>query len=133
MKRGVQFVVGGIILSVDGYAADTLKRSTNYNHAANKRLLAETAHQFVGLGVESLTLSGTANHLMAGRMYELDALRAVAKTGKPVTVTTGTGQNMGLFVIIKIDDGYSQLMDDHRAIINGWSIELKSYGVDYAI
>ena len=129
-KQPTQFIVGGIQLTVDDYAADTFNRTNEYRWPKQDRIAHPTALQFVGEGVEKLTLSGTAHHQWGGSMYFLDALRAKAAEGKPVNVATGHGRNLGKFCITNIKDGYGALMDDGRALENKWSIDLEKYGED---
>lgn len=130
MKKSPQFVIGGFTLTVDSYAANNFKRSIDYRWEGQDRISQPTAHQFIGIGVEQFSLSGTAHPVYKGRMYELNSIRSIAEKGKPVVVTTGAGQNLGKFVIIKVDEDFGELMDDHRARTVGWSIELKKYGED---
>jgi phage protein U len=129
-KRSPQFVIGGILLTVDTYAATDFTRTSDYRWPAQERISHPSALQFVGEGVEKLSLSGTAHMLYGGRMFELDSLRAKAAEGKPVIVVTGTGKNLGRFCITSIKDGYNDLMDDSRAKVNKWSIDLEKYGED---
>jgi len=129
-KLSPQFVIGGIQLTVDDYAADSFNRSNDYRWPTQDRIAHPTALQFVGEGVEKLSLSGTAHLQWGGSMFQLDALRAKAAEGKPVIVTIGTGRNLGKFCITSIKDGYGELMDDSRALENKWSIDLEKYGED---
>lgn len=126
-KKSIQFVVGGHLLSVDNYAADKFSRKTQYRWAAQQRISQPTSHQFVGKGIETLSLSGVAYHQFRGTMYNMDGLRAIADNGKPISVVTGTGKTLGKYIVTSINDDYSDLMDDHKAQKNSFSIELKKY------
>lgn len=129
-KQSPQFVIGGVQLKVDDYAATSFNRSSDYRWPAQERISHPSALQFVGEGVEKISLTGTAHLLYGGRMFQLDDLRAKAAAGKPVIVCTGTGKNLGKFCITSIKDDYDNLMDDSRAKTNKWSIDLEKYGDD---
>jgi hypothetical protein len=127
-KQSPQFVLGGFVLEANAYAIDKFGRKTPYRWESQNRLVNEPALQFTGPGTETISLTGVAHLSFKGKMYQLDALREIAAEGKPKRLITGGGQNLGKFVITSISDSYSELMDDHRAKKNAYSIELKKYG-----
>jgi phage protein U len=129
-KISPQFVIGGIQLTVDDYAADTFKISSGHRWPKQERIAHETALQSVGPDVKGLSLSGTAHHQYGGSMFQLDQLEAKMDEGKPVIVTHGTGKVFGKYCIVSIDNDHGKLMDDGRSLENKWSIKLEKYGKD---
>lgn len=131
-KIGVQIIISGFIFGVDDAGYEKLSRSTGYRWPAQNRMQHQVAHQFVGEGDESVSISGYIHPELASSMYKLDELRAIAKGGKPHVVVTGAGTVLGKFVIVSIKDDFNGVMDDHRARRIDFTVELKRYGEDGA-
>jgi len=130
---GFQFIVGGYIFRANRYSVSKYGRKKEYRWAEHSLIGRTPIHQFVGEGVENISLSGTVYPQFHGRMYELVALRAIASLGRPIPLITGGGIYLGKYVITSINDNFTGLMDDHRARKNDFSIELKSYGKGFKI
>jgi len=125
---GFQFILGGYMFNLTQYSIAKYGRTKSYRWAGHDLIGREPIQQFIGEGVETISLSGVAYPQFNGKMYALDAVREIAAQGKPVPLITGGGIHLGKFIILKIKDKYTQLMDDHRARKNEFSIDLKSYG-----
>ena len=128
-KISTQFVIGGVTLSVDSYAATDMSHGSKYRWAKHDRIgNASTIFQYLGEGTETLNLSGTTNLVNTdGSMYQLDSLKSLAKKGEPKIVCLGTGKVLGKFIIEAVNSKYSTIIDDGRAAINKWDISLKRY------
>lgn len=129
-RAGIQMNLGGFIFSLDKAGYEKLDRSTGYRWPAQPRIQRSVAHQFVGRDEESVTISGYIHPEFRGKMYQLDQLRAIAEEGKPKMLVSGTGKVLGKYCIVKVDDNFSGVMDDHRARRVDFTVELKKYGDD---
>ena len=100
----VMMALGMFVFSINTTSFDNLKRSVKWRHAASARVGARAAHQFLGVEEESITLSGTTYPAIAtlGRV-SLEALEAMANTGKRYQLIGGDFKIYGEYVILSLD------------------------------
>lgn len=104
--------LGMFLFALSTLGFDELQRKTDWRHARAPRIGARDATQFVGLGDETISLSGsTFTELTDGRV-SLDDLRAMADTGEAFPLLDGTGLVWGSYVITAIDERHAALMAD---------------------
>jgi uncharacterized protein len=96
-----------------------------WRHPSNNRIGARPASQFVGVGDETLTLSGVLLPELTGGELSLEGLRRMADTGKSYPLIDGRGNVNGFFVIEKISKGRSEFFSDGAARKIEFTIELK--------
>ncbi|MCS6192177.1 phage tail protein [Shewanella baltica] len=96
-----------------------------WRHPTNSRVGARPSAQFLGVGDETLTLSGVLVPEITGGELSLDALRKMADTGKAYPLIEGRGSVTGFFVIEKISKGRSEFFSDGAARRIEFTIELK--------
>ncbi|RBP73469.1 hypothetical protein DET47_12927 [Shewanella putrefaciens] len=96
-----------------------------WRHPTNSRVGARPSAQFLGVGDETLTLSGVLVPEITGGELSLDALRKMADTGKAYPLIEGRGTVTGFFVIEKISKGRSEFFSDGAARKIEFTIELK--------
>ena len=96
-----------------------------WRHPTNSRIGARPSAQFLGVGDETLTLSGVLMPEITGGELSLDALRKMADTGKAYPLIEGRGTVTGFFVIEKISKGRSEFFSDGAARKIEFTIELK--------
>ncbi|RBP75217.1 hypothetical protein DET47_1244 [Shewanella putrefaciens] len=96
-----------------------------WRHPTNSRVGARPSAQFLGVGDETLTLSGILVPEITGGELSLDALRKMADTGKAYPLIEGRGTVTGFFVIEKISKGRSEFFSDGAARKIEFTIELK--------
>lgn len=96
-----------------------------WRHPTNSRVGARPSAQFLGLGDETLTLSGVLMPEITGGELSLEALRKMADTGKAYPLIEGRGTVTGFFVIEKISKGRSEFFSDGAARKIEFTIELK--------
>lgn len=126
-KQSPQLIIGGVEISPDTIPADSIKIGDKYRWAAQDRIAAPTALQFIGSGLTDIDISGSANNIVnKGGMFYLNQLRQIATAGEPVVVVYA-GRNLGKFCITDVSDSYSSLLDDGKAIDNKWSVKLQKY------
>lgn len=96
-----------------------------WRHPTNSRVGARPSAQFLGVGDETLTLSGVLMPEITGGELSLDMLRKMADTGKAYPLIEGRGTVTGFFVIEKISKGRSEFFSDGAARRIEFTIELK--------
>ncbi|MEJ6522106.1 MAG: phage tail protein [Shewanella sp.] len=96
-----------------------------WRHPTNSRVGARPSAQFLGVGDETLTLSGVLMPEITGGELSLEALRKMADTGKAYPLIEGRGTVTGFFVIEKISKGRSEFFSDGAARRIEFTIELK--------
>ena len=111
-------------------AFDELRRRSQYVLSAQDRLTRAAAVQGVSVGGETLSVSG-AIWLAPHGAGHLDTLRRYGETLRPVTLTTGYGEQLGRWQIASIDDTQGSLFRDGAPRKQTYSIEFTRYGEDY--
>ncbi|MGI2025596.1 phage tail protein [Shewanella baltica] len=96
-----------------------------WRHPTNSRIGARPSAQFLGVGDETLMLSGVLLPEITGGELSLEALRKMADTGKSYPLIEGRGTVTGFFVIEKISKGRSEFFNDGAARRIEFTIELK--------
>ncbi len=96
-----------------------------WRHPTNNRIGARPTAQFLGVGDETLTLSGVLLPELTGGELSLDVLRQMADTGKAYPLIEGRGTVTGFFVIEKISKGRSEFFSDGAARRIEFSLDLK--------
>ncbi|WP_110710516.1 phage tail protein [Salinicola sp. CR57] len=92
-----------------------LQRASAWRHAAQSRVGARPAYQYLGPGSDTLTLSGILLPEFTGGRLELDVLRQMASQGNAWPLIEGTGRQYGLWVITQVDETSSELLRDGTA------------------
>lgn len=104
--------LGMFVFSLHTLAYQEMQRQTEWRHAANNRIGAQPARQFLGRGEDEVTLPGVLLPELAGSMISLDALRQMADTGKAWPMVEGTGRLCGLWVIESLSETRTLFFQD---------------------
>lgn len=75
--------IGMFHFSVPTVVHDELKRRSSWIHATSQRIGARIATQFVGVGAETLSISGVAHAELSDGRASLDELRSMAAAATP--------------------------------------------------
>ncbi|MDG9889710.1 phage tail protein [Pseudomonas juntendi] len=121
----MMLALGMFIFSLPTLAYQQLQRQTDWRHAANSRIGAQPARQFLGRGEDDITLPGVLLPELAGSMMSLDEIRAMANTGKAWALVEGTGRVYGLFIIESLSETRSVFFQDGTARRIEFSLTLK--------
>ncbi len=105
----MMMILGMFVFSLPTLAYHEMQRQTEWKHASTARVGLRDAHQYVGPGDDTITLSGWVAPELTGSLYSLDALRMMADTGKSWILIQGTGRVFGSFRITGITEGHSIL------------------------
>ncbi|EMT5616058.1 phage tail protein [Salmonella enterica] len=76
-----------------------MQQEISWRHATNSRIGIRPATQFLGVGDETITLSGELYPELTGGTISLTALQWMADSGKAWPLIEGTGFIYGMFVI----------------------------------
>lgn len=101
-----------------------MKRSNAWRHPKQSRVGRRPARQYIGPDDDLITLSGELRPEITGGRITLDAIRAMASTGKPWPLIEGTGRMYGLWVIEKLDETSSDFFKDGAPRKITFSLEL---------
>ena len=96
--------LGQFTFALNTIAFQEMRRSTSWRHPSNPRVGARPARQFVGLGDETITLTGLQAPEFMGDRKALDRLRAMADKGSAYALVNGAGENFGAWVIESMDE-----------------------------
>lgn len=107
--------LGMFVFEIPAIVHDELSRRASWRHATNPRVGAREASQFIGVGEETVALSGAAMHELSDGEASIDTLRDMASQGQAWSLVDGTGRVWGAFVILTIDDKHRHLMADGTA------------------
>ena len=80
----------------------TNQHDKEWRHPSNSRVGARPSYQFVGVGEETITLSGVLMPEITGGRVSLELLEKMADTGKAYPLIEGSGVFYGLFIVRKI-------------------------------
>lgn len=118
-------ILGMFVFSLPTLAYHELQRQTEWKHASTARVGLRDAHQYVGPGDDTITLSGWVAPELTGSLYSLDALRMMADTGKSWILIQGTGRILGSYRIASMTEGRTILDGSGGARRVEFSIALK--------
>ena len=121
----MMMILGMFVFSLPTLAYHELQRQTEWKHASTARVGLRDAHQYVGPGDDTITLSGWVAPELTGSLYSLDALRMMADTGKSWILIQGTGRILGSYRIMSMTEGRSILDGSGGARRVEFSISLK--------
>ena len=121
----MMMILGMFVFSLPTLAYHELQRQTEWKHASTARVGLRDAHQYVGPGDDTITLSGWVAPELTGSLYSLDALRMMADTGKSWILIQGTGRIIGSYRIMSMTEGRSILDGSGDAKRVEFSIALK--------
>ena len=116
--------LGLFVFRMPDLAFEELSRRTDWRHARTERIGARAAVQFVGPGVDTITLHGALVPEAGGRFAALDTLRAMADTGETLAFVAGTGQILGHFVILSMDERAGHFIAEGAPRKTDFTIEL---------
>ena len=102
-----------------------LRRSSGVRIAANPRVGAAPALQFLGPDTDSITLSGDLYPELTGGKWDLTLLRIMAEGGRAWPLLGGDGRYYGEWVIEQIEETGSLYLPDGSARKISFSIALK--------
>jgi phage protein U len=133
----VLYRLGPLVFSIRGAAPETVENSTNYRWPTQNRLGRRPALQWVGIGEQNITFSGTIyptfDPLGDGSIVgirRIDEIRQLADQGLPLDLHDGLGHYYGRWCIRSIKETRSVLFNNSAPRKQDFTIELGRYGED---
>ncbi|WP_323162868.1 phage tail protein [Stenotrophomonas maltophilia] len=123
----VFFILGGFKFSLNTAMFQQIEQSDSYRWRAQERVGQRDALQYTGFGDTTWTLPGVLHPYFKGDVGSMKKLRAMAAEGKPYRLVTGTGGDMGMWVIEKIEVTSSGFTRDLGYRKQEFSITLKKF------
>lgn len=96
--------LGQFVFELGTLAYQDFKRSNDWRHASNSRVGARAGYQFVGVGDDSVSLSGWVAPGQVGSYASIAALRAMGDSGQAFALVSGMGEVFGQYVIKQLDE-----------------------------
>lgn len=96
--------LGTFVFSLPTLAYQQLQRSCEWRHPTSERVGARAAHQYLGVGEETIELSGSVFKEITAGEPSLNTLRDLAQDGMPLPLVDGRGYVYGAYVIKSIGD-----------------------------
>ena len=128
----ILMALGPFRFSLQTAAYQTLKRSAEYRWPSQVRTGREPALQYTGPGSETVQLNGVIHPHFKGGLGQVDAMRKIAGTGKPLTLTDGVGNYWGKWCITRIEEDQSEFTSSGIPQKIGFNLSLQAYGEDRA-
>lgn len=123
-------LVGFYPFMLNTAAYETLRRTHGYRWQAQQRIGRKPAQQFLGPDAGQIKLDGVILPHWKGGHFQLDAMRALAATGKPQFVISGSGRVFGKWVIKQVDETGTEFFADGSPREIKFSMSLAEYGPD---
>lgn len=104
--------LGMFLFEIGTLPFEELQHKTDWRHARSARVGARDATQFVGVGDETISLSGAVYTELADGRVSLNELRDMGDAGEAYPLLDGAGTVYGNFVITAVDGRHTYLMAD---------------------
>jgi hypothetical protein len=117
--------LGLFVFGMDTLPYQSLRRVTEWRHAATERHGARPASQYLGPGAESISLSGLCVPELGGSYAAMENLREMADTGDDYTLVDGHGDILGNFRILRIEEEHLTILAGGRPRHKAFTIELE--------
>jgi len=104
--------LGMFVFELATLGPDELQRKTDWNYARAPRLGARDAVQFLGVGTEKVSLSGTVYTEISNGAVSLDQLREMGDAGEALPLVDGRGNVFGNYIMEGLDERHTWLMAD---------------------
>ena len=105
-------MLGAVIVDTEPFSIDRVQSSASADIAAKPVIASMKAHEFMGPGDETLTLTGQILPFHIGGLTQLDALKEMCRAGNRFPVMRGDGVTMGWYALKSVGEGHSELAAD---------------------
>jgi uncharacterized protein len=130
MAERIMLRLGGFDFEIGTAAYQKLSLTQSWRWPEQARLSRDSALQFTGSGNAEIDLNGVIYAGRAGSLGQVETLRGLAGTGKPLMLVDGLGFVWGRWVILEVGDTRTFFMDDGQARKIEFRLKLKAYGAD---
>jgi phage protein U len=116
--------LGLFVFELATFLPSSIKRDSQWIHAAADRVGARPSSQFVGPGAEALSIAGAIVPEAAGSYGAIDTLRKMADEGEAWAFVDGAGKVWGNYVIAHLGEDRRHMMDDGTPRMIDFTIDL---------
>jgi len=121
--------LGGFVFSLsEGTPYEGLQRTSDGGWVTVFRYGQKPLSQNTGQQLENITLTGT--WFQSQGMSNLGSLRTLQNKREPLVLADGYGNNLGQWVIKRLQEKQDRIIDDGTAFVLGFTIELEEYAND---
>lgn len=128
LNINMMMILGVYRFCISNAAYNLLARNTEYNWQEQQRLGTTPAMQFVGPGMDSITLQGEIYPQFKGGIRQVSLMRAEAGLGLPLMLISGNGTAFGRWCITSINEVQTTFLKDGTARKVSFTLALKRYG-----
>ena len=104
MNGSMPMALGQFVFGIETLAYQELKRSNTWRHPSSSRIGARPARQFVGVGDDTITLSGWVAPELVGSYASVAELRAMGDSGQAFALVSGSGEVFGQYVMESLNE-----------------------------
>ncbi len=123
----IMLQLGEFQFGINTAAFQKLSRTNEWRWPSQDRFGNPPVLQYIGQGAETITLPGVIYPEWRGGFGQLDAMRAQAGQGQPLTMIDGRGQLMGKFAIERIEESQSVFADAGAPRKQEFTIQLRRF------
>ena len=106
--------IGMFVFGMGRLNYQEFERRTSWKHGKTPRFGARDAGQYLGPGEQTITLNGLLVPEIYGSYSDIDRLHEMAGTGEIYPMILGTGEVLGEFRVLAIDERWRTLMGGGR-------------------
>lgn len=126
LPQGTELMVLGMfVFGMQSLPYQEYQRRMSWRHATSERHSERAAAQYVGLGDDSVSLTGVLVPEVAGSFGAIDKLVDMACTGDNWPLLDGAGQIWGCYRIVNIDTKGSSIISGGIARRTEFAIDLE--------
>lgn len=120
--------LGDFTFTLNTAAYQNYSHSSSYNWPEQARIGNSPVLQFTGTGVTSLSLSGVIFPYFRGGLEQVEDMRRLAGSGKPLLLISGTGTMKGYWCITSVKEKSSEFRASGLPRKIEFTMDLKYYG-----
>ncbi|MDD8420017.1 phage tail protein [Escherichia coli] len=105
----MMMIYGMFVFQLSTLPHQQIQQSRNWRHVKNERINRSASWQYIGVGDDTITLSGLLYPEITGGEVSLTALTSQAYVGRPWPLIDGVGQIYGMYVITGLNTTRSEL------------------------
>lgn len=121
-------ILGPYLFGLATAAPQEISRDTTYRWPAQDVFGGPQALQFTGWGEDKISLAGVIYTEFIGGTGQLDAMRATADMGEPLTLIDGRGNVIGDYVILSISERQDAFAQAGAPLRQQFTMSLHRYG-----
>ncbi len=128
----VMMALGGFRFGVNRANYQHFSRAASWRWESQDRVGRRPAMQFLGPGIDEITLEGVIYPHFKGGLRQVEMMRLVADQGQPLILVDGLGWVWERWVITAVEERKSLFMSDGAPRKIEFTMSLMAYGSDAA-